>query len=75
MGLGSSKMFYTFIQSKKKKFYIWAKPANRLTPRTSWLLPNLFIFGHFIVLPGTDSNPQLKPKAKPHSLIFSTTFR
>ena len=34
--LGSSKMFFTFIQPKKR-FYIWAKPTNRLTPRTSWL--------------------------------------
>ena len=69
--LGSSKMFFTFIQPKKK-FYI---PTNRLTPRTSWLHPNLFIFGHLIVLPGTDSHPQLKPKAKSHSPIFSTTLR
>ena len=38
---GSSKMFFTFIQPKKK-FYIWAKPTNRLTPRTSWLKPIYF---------------------------------
>ena len=44
--------------------------TNRLTPRTSWLHPDLFIFGHLIVFTGTDSHPQLKPKAKSHSPTF-----